>query len=74
MAREHKSWPHGSVQARSIDERALGIIRDKIIRNKSVANDIILDLPVSIQRLEEEERPRRRSQLPPSGYDNNVSL
>jgi hypothetical protein len=62
MARELK-W--SSAQAE--EQQALGAARDKIVRNKSVANDIRLNLPVSIQRPE--------GRLPfPSGYDSVITL
>lgn len=63
MAREHY-WPTGSKTPQDQEKRALAAEHDRQVRNRSVANDIRIDLPVSIPRPDGEEyptRPRLRS-------------
>ncbi|ODM98751.1 hypothetical protein Ocin01_07929 [Orchesella cincta] len=58
MAREHY-WPTGSKTAQDQEKRALAAEHDRQVRNRSVANDIRLDLPVSVARPDGEEHPAR---------------
>lgn len=54
MAREQR-WASNSQEAKAREERALATERDRIVRNNSVANDIRLNLPVSVQMPDGEE-------------------
>lgn len=58
MAREHY-WPTGSKTAQDQEEKALAAERDRQVRHRSVANDIRLDLPVSVARPDGEEYPAK---------------
>jgi len=56
LAKEDKWACSGVLPSKAKEDRAMAAERDRIVRNNSVANDIRLNLPVSVQMPDGEER------------------